>query len=110
MSRLTKKANHYCDTDIDNEYNFADEDVSIGTIVDKLGELEDVFELIEEMYKKPVHWKCVDGEIYCDYYTDSTILYNPKTNEIEIYEYEFITSYKVEEYGLTWWFKEDGSQ
>ena len=38
------------------------------------------------------------------------ILYNPKTNEIEIYEYEFIASYKVEEYGLTWWFKEDRSE
>ena len=72
----------------------------------KLGKLEDVLELIEEMYKKPVCWKSDDGEEYCDYYTYSTILYNPKTNEIEIYEYEFIASYKVEEYGLTWWFNE----
>lgn len=61
------------------------------------------------MYKKPVYWKSDDGEVYCDY-THSTILYNPKTNEIEIYEYEFIASYKVEEYGLTWWFKEDGNE
>ena len=109
MNRLTKKANHYCDTDIDNEYNFADEDVSIVTIVDKLGKIEDVFELIEKMYKKPVYWKSDDGKVYCDY-THSTILYNPKTNEIEIYEYEFIASYKVEEYGLTWWFKEESSE
>ena len=71
-----------------------------------LGKLEDTFELIEEMYKKPVCWKSDDGEEYCDYYTHSTILYNPKTNEIEIYEYEFIASYKVEEYGLTWWLSE----
>ena len=70
----------------------------------KLEELEDIFELIEEMYKKPVYWKSNDGEVYCDY-TQSTILYNLRTNEIEIYEYEFIASYKVEEYGLTWWFK-----
>ena len=68
----------------------------------KLKELEDIFELIEEMYKKSVYWKSNDGEVYSDY-THSTILYNPKTNEIEIYEYEFIASYKVEEYGLTWW-------
>lgn len=46
MSRLTKKANHYCDTDIDNEYKFVDEDTSIGTIVDKLGQLEDLEEEI----------------------------------------------------------------
>ena len=69
----------------------------------KLGKLEDTFELIEEMYKKPVCWKGYDGEEEYEYYTHSTILYNPKTNEIEIYEYEFIASYKVEEYGLTWW-------
>ena len=71
-----------------------------------LGKLEDTFELIEEMYKKPVCWKSDDGEEEYEYYTHSTILYNPKTNEIEIYEYEFITSYKVEEYGLTWWLSE----
>lgn len=71
-----------------------------------LGKLEDVFELIEEMYKKPVCWKSDDGEEEYEYYTHSTILYNPKTNEIEIYEYEFVASYKVEEYGLTWWLSE----
>ena len=76
----------------------------------KLGKLEDTFELIEEMYKKPVCWKGYDGEEEYEYYTHSTILYNPKTNEIEIYEYEFIASYKVEEYGLTWWFKRDESE
>ena len=41
MIRFTKKIRHYCDTNIDNEYTFADEDVSIGEIVDKLGPLED---------------------------------------------------------------------
>lgn len=72
-----------------------------------LGKLEDTFELIEEMYNKPVCWKGYDGEEEYEYYTHSTILYNPKTNEIEIYEYEFVTSYKVEEYGITWWLKEN---
>ena len=76
-------------------------------LINKLGRLEDIFDLIEEMYKKPVYWKCDNGEEECDYYTHSTILYNPKTNEIEIYEYEFIASYKVEDYGLTWWMKDD---
>ena len=79
-------------------------------LINKLGRLEDTFELIEEMYKKPVCWKGYDGEEEYEYYTHSTILYNPKTNEIEIYEYEFITSYKVEEYGITWWFKRDESE
>ena len=76
----------------------------------KLEELEDIFELIEKMYKKPVCWKSNGGEKYCDYYTDCTILYNPKTNEIEIYEYEFLASYKVEEYGLTWWISKENEK
>lgn len=62
MSRLTKKMKHYCDTDIDFDYKFADEDVCVGEIVDKLGKLEDleeelgcplevVIEHIKESYK-----------------------------------------------------------
>ncbi len=99
MNRLTiKNGNYYCSPD---------SETSLKPVYDKLGKLEDTFELIEEMYKKPVCWKSDDGEENYDYYTHSTILYNPQTNEIEIYEYEFITSYKVEEYGLTWWMKEE---
>ena len=104
MSRLTKKIEN---PQYSNDYEM------LCTfdyhLINKLGKLEDIFELIEEMYKKPVCWKGYDGEVYCDY-THSTILYNPKTNEIEIYEYEFIASYKVEEYGLTWWLKKDRSE
>ena len=101
MSRLTKKIEN---PQYSNDYEM------LCTfdyhLINKLGKLEDAFELIEEMYKKPVCWKGYDGEEEYEYYTHSTILYNPKTNEIEIYEYEFITSYKVEEYGLTWWLSE----
>ena len=97
MTRLTKKVgDNYCSQSGD----FYD-------LYNKLGQLEDIFELIEEMYKKPVYWKRDDGEVFCEDYTDSTILYNPKTNEIEIYKYGFIASYKVEEYGITWWLKKD---
>ena len=105
MSRLTKKIEN---PQYSNDYEM------LCTfdyhLINKLGKLEDIFELIEEMYKKPVCWKGYDGEEEYEYYTYSTILYNPKTNEIEIYEYEFITSYKVEEYGLTWWLKKDRSE
>ena len=98
MSRLTKKNS-------DNTY-----DVLLEKQIEanfKLGKLEDIFELTEEMYKKPVYWKDYNGDIWSDYYTESNILYNLKTNEIEIYEYEFTASYKVEEYGLTWAFTEE---
>ena len=94
MKRLTiKHGNYYCSPD---------SETSLKPVYDKLGKLEDIFELMEEMHNKPVYWKGYDGEVYCDY-THSTILYNPKTNEIEIYDYEFLASYKVEEYGITWW-------
>ena len=105
MSRLTKKIEN---PQYSNDYEM------LCTfdyhLINTLGKLEDIFELIEEMYNKPVCWKIDDGEENYDYYTYSTILYNPKTNEIEIYEYEFIASYKVEEYGITWWFKRDESE
>ena len=80
----------------------------------KVQELEKAFELIEKMYKYPVCFKYDNKEsvedVIIDYYDDAIILYNPKTNEIEIYGYEFLTSYKVEEYGKTWWLKEDKSE
>ncbi len=100
MKRLTEKG----------KYSEPYDAKSATACINKLGELEDIFELIEKMSKKPVCWKDDDGEEWLDYHTYSTILYNPKTNEIEIYGYEFITSYKVDEYGLTWWFKEDKSE
>ena len=81
-------------------------DCDLTLAIDKLGKIEDIFELIEGMYKKPIYWESDDGKLNYDYYTHSTILYNPKTNEIEIYEHEFIAGYKVEEYGLTWWLSE----
>ena len=103
MSRLTEK--------MWNDYFMNIRGNSISNAYSrKLGKLEDTFELIEEMYKKPVYWKSDDGKEKYEYYTHSTILYNPKINEIEIYEYEFIASYKVEEYGLTWWLKEDKTE
>ena len=98
MNRLTKKLEN---PQYSNDYEMLC--VHSYHLINKLGKLEDIFELIEEMYNKPVCWKSDDGKEHYDYYTHSTILYNPKTNEIEIYAYEFIASYKVEEYGLTWW-------
>ena len=113
MNRLTEKRNgdviipYYRQTMPGGREQIGINTINLLEAYGKLGELEDAFELIEEMYKKPVCWKSDDGEEYCDYYTHSTILYNPKTNEIQIYEYEFIASYKVEEYGITWWLKKE---
>lgn len=101
--RLTRKRN------IDGvDYIFVSDGTTPKSVaINKLGKLEDIFELIERMYKEPVYFKLDNGDVEYEYYTHSTILYNPKTNEIEIYEYEFIASYKIEEYGITWWLKSD---
>lgn len=110
MKRLTENIGDFAYTYSGTQKTNKEYDKWVFEATCKLGKLEDIFELIEKMSKKPVCWKDDDGEEWLDYYTYSTILYNPKTNEIEIYGYEFITSYKVDEYGLTWWFKEDKSE
>lgn len=104
MNRITEKLeNGFYELKPENEFYGWENGIRLVQIV---GNYEDIFELIDEMYKKPVCWKDDYGEIFYEYYTHSTILYNPRTNEIEIYEYEFIARYKVEEYGITWWLKD----
>lgn len=78
-----------------------------GEAINKLGELEDVFEIIEKMYNQLVYYKTSNGDVYCDDYSDSTILYNPKDNKIYIYEYSYIIDYDVREYGKEWWVSQD---
>lgn len=115
MNRLTERVNYgsswveTVETDGYIPLNYST-GTTTGKCVDKLGNIEDIFELIEEMHKNLVCWRSADGKELYEDYTCSTILYNPKTNEIEIYYYEFATSYKVEEYGVTWWIKEDKTE
>ena len=93
MNRLTEKVLNSYETICGNT----------DQLRDKVGKLEDTFDLIEDMYRYPVCFKINFGEVVKFYYNDSTILYNPKDNSIYIYEYSFIDSYKIEEYGQTWW-------
>lgn len=67
------------------------------------GDMEDILEIIDNMYKYPTYYKTSNGSTYCDDYSDSTILYSPKDNSIYIYEYSFVMSYNIEEYGKEWW-------
>lgn len=108
MSRLTKKANHYCDTDIDNEYKFADEDVSIGTIVDKLGKLEDLeeelgcpLEVVFRALKEGIYQADGGRRKY------PIIEYNGATDK---FFFGFGTYCNVEDYGKEWFLKEDKSE
>jgi len=107
MNRITEKDGEFYKLKPDKEVYGWEDGIRLVQII---GKYEDIFELIEEMYKKPVYWKNEYGDVFHEYYTDSTILYNHKTNEIEIYEYDFIARYKIEEYGITWWLKSDRSE
>lgn len=73
----------------------------------KLGELEDTFEIMEKLETTPVIRKTRDGRIVEEDYTYCTMLYNPKDNSIEIYYYDYIYSFSMEEYKKTWWLKGD---
>ena len=57
-------------------------------VYNKLGRLEDTFELIEKMSKCKVCYKFQD-RVVCKDYTNCDILYNPKGDFIEVYTSEF---------------------
>ena len=112
MNRLTKKKIHYCGTDIDNEYKFADEDVSIEEIVDKLGKLEDIEEqlgcpldvLVKILLYPKIRTRFGIREIdKIDYYVEDD------NRGLMIY-FKNGTFDKVSNYKKTWWLKEDRSE
>lgn len=83
-----------------------------GTPIDKHTLLEiqkelKKFELMRRMETTTVCWQDNEGNIYKEYYGDDSILYNLKENSIEIYGYEFLDGYRIEEYGNFWWFEGD---
>ena len=98
MSRLTKR--------ILPEYGMhyvANGDVSVCQFNNKLGQLEDIEELCEKIVSQPIYEKYVDnGEIHEEDYTEYRALYNFKERTIEIYGYEFINGFKLDNYGKTW--------
>ena len=110
MNRFTYELGHKGSKQYDtNNTN----DMPINNIwkaINKLGQLEDIEELIEKMYKQPIYKKCGVYIYERNYTTDKNILYNFKNKNIEIYEiidgihneYLFVDELKVEGYGKTW--------
>lgn len=112
--RLTRKINHYCDTDIDNDYGFADEDVDTAQIVDKLGRLED----LEDELGCPLEvlFKALSDRVYNverkEYVNVSHIQYSFIDHKYEIYatNRNWCGWLAVESYKKTWWLREDKSE
>ena len=116
INRLTEKNNtgyDFIGKYNDNAEEFKNNSKLRDAILDKLGRLEDIEEIIEKMHTQPIYQKCKIVMIDLDY-TNKHILYNFKNNTIEIYEvievydeYSFIGLLKVEDYGKTWAFTKE---
>lgn len=72
-------------------------------LVQVLGKYEDIEELCKKIVSQPVYEKFVDtGEIHKEDYTEYHALYNFKERRIEVYGFEFINWFGLDEYGKTW--------
>ena len=111
MNRLTKKSN------IDYTTNATIHTVGFTVIGDtnkdysralkKLYELENIFELIDNLYKFSVCIEFEDGKIITETFNeDYDISYNPRTNEIEVHYYDLVSTFNPDNYKKTWWFKD----
>lgn len=118
MKRLTTKikgSNNYCKFELKNaKYknlfelssnreieNYVNTDLTLA--IDKLGQLEDIEELCEKIVSQPIYEKYEDnGKIHKEDYTEYKALYNFKERRIELYGYEFINWFELDNYGITW--------
>lgn len=69
---------------------------------EKLCQLEDAEELCEKIVSQPIYEKYDTGEIHKEDYTEYHALYNFKERKIEVYGFEFINWFELDEYGKTW--------
>lgn len=98
MNRLTKKSSNGFLPKYERETkeNYYD-------LVSKLGRLEDLEELCEKIVSQPIYEKYEDnGKIHKEDYTEYKALYNFKERRIELYGYEFINWFELDNYGITW--------
>ena len=94
MKRLTERRNGlYYDI----------EECVVSNCSQKLGQLEDIEELCEKVVSQPIYEKYEDnGKIHIEDYTEYKALYNFKERRIELYGYEFIHWFELDNYGITW--------
>ena len=94
MNRLTERRNGlYYDI----------EECVVSNCSQKLGQLEDIEELCEKVVSQPIYEKYEDnGKIHIEDYTEYKALYNFKERRIELYGYEFINWFELDNYGITW--------
>ena len=94
MKRLTERRNGlYYDI----------EECVVSNCSQKLGQLEDIEELCEKVVSQPIYEKYEDnGKIHKEDYTEYKALYNFKERRIELYGYEFINWFELDNYGITW--------
>ena len=94
MKRLTERRNGlYYDI----------EECVVSNCSQKLGRYEDIEELCEKIVSQPIYEKYGDtDDIHKEDYKGYAALYNFKERRIELYGYEFINWFEVDNYGKTW--------
>lgn len=71
-------------------------------LVQIVGQYEDIEELCEKIVSQPIYKKYINtGTISKKDYIGYYALYNFKDRSIDIYEYEFVNSFDLEDYGKT---------
>lgn len=105
MNRLTERKTSYPSCDKNGNLTRVDyieiKDKKLAE--EKLCLLEDIEELCEKIVSQPIYEKYIDnGEIHEEDYTEYRALYNFKERTIEIYDFEFINGFKLDNYGKTW--------
>ena len=100
--RLTKKKKHYDSTDIDEEYKL-EEDVSVGEVVDKLGQLEDIEEELGIDLITLI--KALKNGIWLKDKKDQFLPYRCLLRDdfiLVLYEDIYKKEYLLKDYGKTW--------
>lgn len=74
----------------------------------KLSKLEDIEEVCEKLVSQPIYEKYVDThEIHKEDYTECRALYSFERNRIELYRWDFVNYFELDQYGKTWAFTKE---
>ena len=114
MNRLTRKENvDYTTNASIHTVGFVvvgDRDKDYNNALKKLYDLENIFELIDNLYKYPVCIKLDNDKIITETFNeDYDIFYNPRKDEIDVYFYGSVSTFNPDNYKKTWWLKKDRS-
>lgn len=112
--RLTKKKEEYIEGLKTNGHIYFVDDILPSNCdltsrsINKLGRLEDIEEVCEKLVSQPIYEKYADThEIHKEDYTECRALYSFEFNRIELYLWDFLMAFELDQYGKTWAFTKE---